>query len=391
MNKLSLAIVVLVSGGLILASCSQVRQPFPTPELKAPAARVSPLPPGEPWEQKWNNILLEAKKEGSVTLYNTSWPPEIRSVLTPAFKEKYGINIEFSPFSRGAELLAKVQVEKRAGLNVADVFGAGGPTLISTMKPEGLLGPLEPLLILPEVIKPEVWSGGKLPFLDKDKLAIAMIASVSPYILYNTNLIKEGEITNYKDALKPQYKGKITLNDPTVTGAGNNFITFLATIWSLEEASDYLKQLIQQQGVVLQRDARLHVESVARGKFAIGLGLQQSSAAEFLNLGAPIGIVINKEGTFASPAAGCLAVSIQPAHPNAAVVFVNWLLSKEGQTVFSRNFGNPSIRNDVPIEGIHPIFLPQTWGKIYPDSEDLIIYRGKMQEITKKIIEEATK
>jgi len=341
--------------------------------------------------QKWDSILAEAKKEGAVSLY-TLWRPDTRVTLTKAFKQKYGINLEITPFSRGSDLLAKVKAEQTAGLFLADIFGAGGPTLVSTMKPAGVLGPVEPLLTLPEVRDPKVWSGGKLPFMDKDKLAIALIASKQPYIAYNSDLIKKGEITTYKDLLKPQYKGKITLNDPSVTGVGNAFLSHLALhIWSLEEAKQFLTQLIKEQEVVIQRDNRMHVESVARGKFAIALAPNPDNLASFLELKAPIGVVQVKEGAFVTPAAGAFALPVKMAHPNATRVFVNWLLTAEGQETFARSFGSPSMRADVSTEGINPSFVAHPGEKIFPDDEESIIFRGKMLAIAKEIIEKEAK
>ena len=341
--------------------------------------------------QKWDTTLAEARKEGAVSLY-TLWRPDTRVTLTKAFKQKYGLNLEITPFSRGSDLLAKVKAEQAAGLFLADIFGAGGPTLVSTMKPAGVLGPVEPLLILPEVKDPKVWSGGKLPFMDKDKLAIALIASKQPYIAYNTELIKKGEITTYKDLLKPQYKGKITLNDPSVTGVGNAFLSHLALhIWNLEEAKQFLTQLIREQGVVIQRDNRMHVETVARGKFAIALAPNPDNLASFLDLKAPVGVVQVKEGAFVTPAAGAFALPAKLAHPNATSVFVNWLLTREGQEVFARSFGSPSMRADASTEGINPSFVVHPGEKIFPDDEESIIFRGKMLAIAKEIIEKETK
>ena len=341
--------------------------------------------------QKWESTLAEARKEGAVSLY-TLWRPDTRVTLTKAFKQKYGLNLEITPFSRGSDLLAKVKAEQTAGLFLADIFGAGGPTLVSTMKRAGVLGPVEPFLILPEVKDPKVWSGGKLPFMDKDKLAIALIASKQPYIAYNTELIKKGEITTYKDLLKPQYKGKITLNDPSVTGVGNAFLSHLALhIWNLEEAKQFLTQLIREQGVVIQRDNRMHVETVARGKFAIALAPNPDNLASFLDLKAPIDVVQVKEGAFVTPAAGAFALPTKMAHPNAASIFVNWLLTAEGQEIFARSFGSPSMRADVSTVGINPSFVVHPGEKIFPDDEESIIFRGKMLAIAKEIIEKETK
>lgn len=373
-----------------LYSCTRVPSPSTVTKVPAVVQTAQPISKAD-WQQRWDTVLAQAKKEGVVSLYSL-WRPESRTALTKAFGDKYGIKLEITPFGRGAELFAKVQAEKRAGLLVADVLGAGGGTLIATMKPAEVLGPIESFLILPEVIDSKNWSGDKFPYIDKDRLAIAMIAAVDRDIIFNTSFIKKGEITSIKDLLRPQYQGKISINDPSVTGPGNAFTTLLALyIWNVDETKDFLKQLIVQQKAVVQRDNRVHIEEVARGKYAIGVAPLPDAVVEFLRVGAPIDAAIVKEGVYVTPAAGAISIPHKPAHPNAAIVFINWLLSKEGQTVFAQSFGNPSLRKDVSTEGVPPIMLPQPGEKLHLQSEDFILFQGKMLTITREVIEEASK
>ncbi len=183
--------------------------------------------------KNWDSIVSQAKKEGTVTLY-ALWKPEVRIALTQGFREKYGINLDFAPFSRGEDMAAKAVQEKTAGLHVVDVFGAGAPSLMTVLKPKGLLGQIKPVLAFPEVMDPKLWREERFPFMDKEQQTVAMLASINRDIAYNTGLVKEGEITTFKDLLKPQYKGKITMNDPSVTGVGNAFMNYLArNVWNL--------------------------------------------------------------------------------------------------------------------------------------------------------------
>ncbi len=191
--------------------------------------------------QKWETTLANAKKEGKVLVY-TIWAAKTRTLLTQAFKDKYGIELEFTPFARGSDLLARYQAEKRAGLLTADVFGVGANSFINMIKPEGLLGPIEPLLILPEVTDPKGWTGGKFPFIDRDRQVIGMIAAIQRHLDYNINMVKEGEISGYKDLLKPQYKGKIAMADPSMTGTALAMFSHMAhDLWTVEEASQWLR------------------------------------------------------------------------------------------------------------------------------------------------------
>ena len=375
--------LVLITAMLLTASIVCGADSLPKSSATQWEAKAEPI--------EWKKITEAAKKEGMVSAYSAGWGPATRTALTEAFKAKYGISLEFTAFGRGAEMSARVEREKAAGLNLADFFPTGSGTLITIMKPIGLLGNIEPLLVLPEVTDLKVW-GGKLPFIDKAKTAFAMTASLQRYILYNTDLIKKGEITSFKDLLKPQYKGKITMNDPTMTGPGNSLMTFLAQdAWNLQEAKDFLTRLIKQQEVEIQRDSRLHVESVARGKFAIGLGPWPDVLTGFLKAGAHLDVVILQEGTNVSPAAGAFGIPTVMAHPNAAKLFINWLLTKEGQTVLAQSYGNPSMRLDVPTEGINPAFLRRPGEKLIMETDESISFKGQMLAITKQVIQEAAK
>ncbi len=377
---------------IVILSVMYLAGPAITTAQAAGASKAQPAGPSlTAGGQTWDALVAAAKKEGSVSIY-AMWIPETRIALAQAFKEKYGINVEFTPFNRGAEILTKVQTEQRAGLYLADVFGTGAGTFLTIMKTAGVMGPLEPLLVLPDVTEGKYWRGGKFPYVDKDKTTVAMVASVQRNIIYNTNLVKKGEITTYKDLLKPQYKGKITLNDPTMAGAGKEVFLHLAlNIWNLDETKAFLTQLLKQQGAVIERDNRQNVESVVRGKYAIGFGPNPDTLAEFIKVGAPVDAAILKEGVYVSGAAGCIAVPIKLAHPNAAKLFLNWLLSKEGQTVFANSFGNPSMRIDVPTAQFNPIFLPQPQEKVFLANEAAVMFTGDITKATKQVIDEAYK
>jgi iron(III) transport system substrate-binding protein len=377
--------LVIFTVFVLANSCFIAQQQAAAPSFAAEAKTFVEV---APWETKWNETLAAAKKEGTVSLY-AIWPPPVRTALTPAFGQKFGINLEFTSFGRSAELVAKAGTENRAGLYFADLFATGKGPLVVQLKGAGILGPIEESLILPEVTNPRSWIGGKFPFVDKDKRVITMVGARTGCIIYNTDLVKKGEIGDFKDLLKPQYKGKIIMDDPTVPGAANTLLSNLAIdVWNLDETKEFLRQLVRQQAVVIQRDQRMLVEYVARGKFAIGFSPPSEVLPEFINAGAPLAVV---KGPVLSGGSGNIAVPSRFAHPNAAAVFINWLLSKEGQTLFSRSYETPSLRVDVPTEGINDIFLWQPDEKLLPQTEEHLFFYDKMPGISKQVIEEATK
>lgn len=387
----SLAICLFIAAVVLAASVGCGGPAGTTAPTAVSGPTATPVAKAD-WQTEWDKTVTEAKKEGKLVSYSL-WSPQQRDAVGPAFRQKYGIEIEFVPFQRGAEMVTKLQAERTAGLNLADVFGAGGSTPITLLKPENLCGPVEPLLILPEAKDPKYWSGDRFPWLDKDKMVIGMVANLSRDFLYNTSLVKKGELSSYEDLLKPQYKGKMTLNDPTMAGASNVMMSFLVRYaWNQEKALDYLTKLVKDQEVVIQTDLRLHVETVARGKYSIGIGPHAAMVAEFLGAGAPIDVVADlKEGTMVTYGTGAMAVSARIAHPNATKVFVNWLLTKEGQSLFARGYGQPSLRLDASTEGISPIYLPQRGERFFYESEEDTIFRAQLNPLIKRTIDEARK
>ncbi len=340
--------------------------------------------------EKWETILAEAKKEGTVSIYSLMGS-RTRVALTKAFISKYGINLEFSPFQRGSALIAKFAAEARAGLHLVDVLGAGNQTFINEAKPAGLLGSLKSLLVLPEVLDTKAWVGGKLPFTDNDGTMLGMSAKTARTIAYNTNLIKDGEIRSYKDLLRPSYKGKISMSDPSVSGSGGMIIAHLARLWGDEATEDFLRKLIIDQEVVIRRDTRVHTEEVAKAKYAVAIAPQSDIVAEFIALGAPVKMAIVEEDNQIIPGGSAIAVPTKLAHPNAAVVFLNWLLTKEGQSVFATSYGNPSARLDASTQGINPLLIPVTGKKYYGETEDSLLAQKKWLKIAKRIMDTTDK
>lgn len=335
-------------------------------------------------ESQWPKIVSEAKKEGKVTAY-TIIGPATRQALSAAFKKKYGVDLEFLSGARGAELTQKLLTERRAGLYLADVVIAGSTDLIPDLKPKGLLEPMDPFLVLPEVTDPNAWTAGHIPFLDKQHMAVGMLTQYLRHLIRNTEMVREGEITSYKDLLKPQWKGKMVLRDPTTSGNGNTWITLLAMkVWGLEATKQFMQQLAQTEPVIL-RDPRLHVEWVAKGKYPLGIATRMENTAEFVRIGAPIAWVNVVEGGLISAGSSSLGVVNQPAHPNATKLFINWMLSREGQAVLVKGYGYPSARRDVPPEGVDPGSLPAPGEKFYLDDEENILAKRKMLAVGKEI------
>ncbi|MBI4334913.1 MAG: extracellular solute-binding protein [Chloroflexi bacterium] len=368
--------------GLLLAACAP--QELATPPAGVEKGAGTPAKgPERSWQEEWDKLVAAAQKEGMVSIYD-QWGPAARVQLTRAFKTRYGIDLEFTSVGKGSELLPKLTRERQAGLYLADIIGAGATTLLLEEKPAGILAPVEPLLVLPDVKDPGRWLGNRL-FVDGAKLVVGMSADFQRQMARNTDMVKEGELKSYMDLLDPRWKGKIILNDPTVSGAGNSWVAILVNAWGLEQTRGFLGKLVKQEPVV-SRDLRLQVEWLARGKYPLVAAVHKPTLVEFMQMGAPVATVPVKEGGSVTQGAGAFGVPAgRLPHPNAAVVFANWLLTNEGQTVFAKGYSRPSSRLDVSKEGFIEAF-PEPGEAFTLDNEETIALKGQLLEISKQVL-----
>ena len=107
-------------------------------------------------------------------------------------------------------------------------------------------------------------------------------------------------------------------------------------------------------------------------------------------MNAPVATIRTKEGGWVTSAAGVIGVSVKPSNPNAAIVFLNWLLSQEGQSIFSRSVITPSSRTDVSLQGIPPALLVPPDEKPYWHDEKALSLRRKIMKDTGKIVSSAS-
>ncbi|MDP2645437.1 MAG: extracellular solute-binding protein [Desulfobacterales bacterium] len=330
-------------------------------------------------EMDWKKTLTAAEEEKKVTIYGTA-SSSTREDLTREFSRKYGIQLEFVS-GRGSQIFAKLSTERQAELYLADIYIGGATTPTTGFKPRGFLDPLKPLLVLPEVIDPTLWFGGKgLQFSDKEGQFVAcpVLTASNNYLSINPDLVKPGEIKAYSDLLNPKWKGKIIMNDPTTSGAGSRWFAVVADQFM---GLDFMRDLAKNEPVIT-RDQRLQAEGLARGKYAVALGVQPDIQAEFIAAGARVKTVIPTEGAWLGGGPGLIAYMNRAPHPNAAKIFINWFVSKEGQTVYSRSARAESARLDVPTDHLFKEDLRVPGVKYFnSEAEDFLI---KKREYEKK-------
>jgi len=290
---------------------------------------------------EWDKVVEAAKKEGKVVV---SLPAsnELRAAIEKLFEKRYGIDVE-PVVGRASTVVRKMVDEAKAGLRYTDLHMGGAESLLTGMLPEGIIDPLEPYMLLPEVKDAKQWWGGHI-WVDNAKKFVYASTAFQPEILwFNSQLMKADDVRGFDDLLDEKFKGRIGLLDPRTPGAGASLWSYLREI----KGEEYLRKLVGQK-LALSRDQRVLAEIHAKGNIAFVMGLSHYSYAPFIKAGLPVEpLPVPKEGVYVSGGSGHLVVLKNPPHANAARLFLNWFMSREGQEVYTKAMHQPTRRLDV--------------------------------------------
>ena len=310
------------------------------------------------WKTDWDKVIRAAEKEGQVTVSIGGYGAIIDSGV---FQKTYP-KIKITHITgAGTDLTQRISAERRAGKYLVDVYNGGGNSLFQILYLGKMLDPIKSALILPEVTDATKWWEGKQKYADKDGQYIFVYegnVSAGAGAGYNTQLVDPREYKSYWDFLTPKLKGKILSTDiRKVRGAG---IPWQFLYYQPDLGPKYLRRLFGEMDVTLTADLRQAVDWLGTGKFALGMPIQGGTIYKAKNQGLPVDQFDSyhfKEGVNLSSAFGSLAVMNRAPHPNAAKVFINWLLSRDGQTLFQKVISVPgdarnSRRIDVPKDHI---------------------------------------
>jgi iron(III) transport system substrate-binding protein len=342
---------VTLAGGVLLAACGG-SVPAATAPAKPSAATAANANPTADWDA----TVAAAKKEGKLALMG---PPgeDVRAVLTDAFQKQFGISVDYSALP-GNQIPTKINGERAAGQYNWDILIAGSAGSLDSFIPNKALETLEPWLVLPEVKDPKSWRGGALPLIGSGHEILVMTPYQRGTLFYNKNLLKGDEIKSYRDLLDPKWAGKMQSDDPRRPGPGN--ATFIFFYLHPDLGADYIKSLAKQNLTLLD-DYQQEIDSVGQGRTPLMIGAVDYLAEARIKQGAPIGIVEPsklKEGTDISAASGNVSVFTKAPHPNAAKVYLNWLLTKDAQTAYAKATGFTDARADVNGDWTEPWRTP---------------------------------
>ena len=328
-------VLYLASGFLILAHSS---------------LGLAQSPPA--WEQQWDKTVSAAKKEGKVVVFGPAGDL-IRNALVEAFKKSYpSIAFEYVG-ARAAEQAMRIKAERDGGVFSVDVFIGGNVTMME-LGAIGALEAIETALLLPEVKEPKYWRDGRFEFTNPaTRYNLVFSSQPNPPVIYDPNQVKVNEIDELYELLNPKWKGKIVINDPLPAGPAASLFRWLWRMLGPDKATDYFRKIRAQAGAV-DRDQRRQIEWIVYGKYAWLLAPNNSMLYQLAQRGLKFGILpeFKDYGTHIGTGSGCIALMNRAPHRDAALLFINWFLNKEAQSVWSRVLNLQTRRVDVPLEHI---------------------------------------
>jgi iron(III) transport system substrate-binding protein len=344
--------------------------------MAAPTVAVASTPP------EWAQAVAAAKKEGKVVV--NTFPGEGFGRALKAFTQVYPeIKLEHTQL-HSQNFAPRILQERQAGLYTWDVATIPTSTAFQVLRPAGVWDPIRPAIVLPEAKDDAGWEGGfERGFsLAKDRaLTYGFVANRGGGITVNTDLVKE-EIKGLTELLNAKWKGKLLLPDVRVMGDA----FWPMTSARLNLGDDIIRRLFVDQEPVLSRDTRQMAEFMVRGRYPLGLGINPLLLGQFQRqgLGKNLKLLHFPEMDTVNFSSTLWLINRAP-HPNAAKVFINWLLTKEAQVLWAKDVETNSRR--VGVEPGNPQLVVPRGAKLFQvDSEENLPEVVKTQDIAKAVI-----
>ena len=277
-------------------------------------------------------VLDKARQEGSVSVYSSLAPTEAQP-LVEAFESKYGIKVQmWRGLSDG--VVQRTLGEARGKRHVVDVIETNGPEMESLAR-EHVLGEFySPYLSdIPANVIPKhrQW----IP----DRLTLYVVA-------YNTRKVRADELPkSYDGFLDPKWKGRLALEATDAEWMGG-----VVKVWGEARGTEFFRRLGEMKPA-MRKGHILLVQLIASGEVDVGLTAYYANAASVKRRGGPVDWAA-VEPVIARPQG--IGIARQAPHPNAALLFADFMLSPQGQGLLA-DMGRAPISRAVKsdIAGLH--------------------------------------
>ena len=338
---------------------------------------------------EWEKTVKAAEEEGAVTIYMTQ---AFESVFREGFQKRFAkikVNIVTG---RGFQLAQRIMNERRGEKYLPDLYIGGNVSPLTVFHKAKILEPIQPLLLLPEVVDPAIWFEGKHHYNDPEGRYIFIFEGTprSGEITYNTKLVIPAAFRSYWNLLDQKWKGKIVTVDPLVAGPINSAQIFFYK--HPELGPEFLRRLYTETNMTIVRANEQLMDWLSTGKYALGFGARDVDNA--IAQGLPLNQFSPghmKEGASLAAYNGTLSFFNRAPHPNAAKVATNWLLSRDGQSTWldhnARTVGQyDSLREDIPKDKVSPLSRRTKSGQYLSMKGEWIQEIGAIRDMIKKAL-----
>lgn len=288
-------------------------------------------------------LIDGAKEEGSLMWYTTTIPEQLGDPLIKGFEEKYPwAHVEMYR-ANSTDISSKVLQEYKTGNHTVDVVdGTGTATILESADVLQPFTSPELDAYPPEAKDPDGFWGPQLLYF--------MV------VAYNTDAVSPDEAPKtYEDLLDPKWKGQMSWSTSQTSG-GPLFIGNLISAWGEDKAGDYLDRLSAQEMRNVDTSGRAVLDQVISGQAPIGVQLFNDQVEESKQDGAPV------DWSALSPVTAQysrVSLAKSPPHPHMAMLFIDFMMSEEGQEIIRDGNGIPA---HPDIDALTPELKPEQGG-----------------------------
>jgi len=282
---------------------------------------------------RMQKIAAAAKKEGTLTIYTTFAEKDQPALLGP-FEAKYGVKVVV--WRAGTDkVLQRSIAEGRANKNNVDVIHFGAPEMEALSREKLLQAVTSPVH---RNLQP-----GSVP---RHREWAATLLSVWVQA-YNTNLIRKQDLPKtYADLLGPRWKGKLGIE------AKNEdwFASVVDVMGGGEKGLQFFRDLVAKNGLSPRTGHTLLNNMVIAGEVPLALDIYNYMPEQAKRKGAPIDWFVLEPAVARSNSIG---VARRAPHPNAALLFYEYMLGEDGQRVLVKMDYVPSnTKVASPLKGV---------------------------------------
>jgi iron(III) transport system substrate-binding protein len=274
-----------------------------------------------------------ADAEKRLTLY-TSFSADLYNVIAAEFEQKTGIKVDI--VTGGTGVMMK-RIESEAANPLGDVMLGGGAEAFEAIRQH-----FEPYTVRDDAQIPTAFKSPTRHWYGYNALPMVFI--------YNKNLVKESEAPQgWQDLTDPRWKGRIAMADLTKSGTSFIQTVTMLQLFGREDGKGWAVVSAVVRNARILDSSQLPLKGTNDGEYAVGITYEQG-AYKYMKGGGPVGLIYPAEGTASVPDG--VAIIKGAKHPKNARLFLDWMLSKEGQALAAKLALRP-VRADVaPPEGL---------------------------------------